>query len=62
MTHTYIGPYPNVLGDGRPVAVDESIEDLDTGHPHNAGLLAKGWIVEVARASTTKAKPTEGDT
>jgi hypothetical protein len=48
MAHVFVGPHPDTLGSGRPLALDQIVEDVDLDDPHNQALIAKGWLVEHA--------------
>lgn len=54
MPHVFVGPHPDVLGDGRVLARDQVVRDVDLDDAHNTALIRKGWLVEHAIA---KPKP-----
>jgi hypothetical protein len=45
MAHVFVGPHPDTLGSGAPLALDQIIEDVDLDDPYNQALITKGWLV-----------------
>jgi hypothetical protein len=46
MPHVYVGPHPNILGNGTPLALDQIIHNVDVEDVHNRTLIARGWLIE----------------
>lgn len=61
-SHVFVGPHPDVLGSGQPLALDQIVEDVDLDDPHNQALVLKGWLVEHAAQKPSPARPRDQST
>jgi hypothetical protein len=52
MIHRYTGPHADTLGNGRPIAPGENVENIDVEHPVNAHMLTTGLLVDVTPEQT----------
>lgn len=56
-THVFVGPHPEVLADGTPVAVG-ALATPDPAAPHDAAIIARGWLItREAHAEATATDP-----
>lgn len=44
--YVFVGPHPDTLADGTPLALGQQVKRVDLGQPHNERLVEKGWLVE----------------
>jgi hypothetical protein len=65
VTYVFVGPHPDTLGDGTPLQLDQIVPSVNLDDPHNAALVAKGWliphIVPKSRPSRQRDNTTEED-
>lgn len=46
-SYVFVGPHPDVLNpDGRPLALDQVVKNVDLKDPHNQRLVDEGWLIE----------------
>lgn len=56
-THIFVGPHPEVLADGTPIACG-ALATPDPAAPHDAAIIARGWLVtREAHAEATATDP-----
>lgn len=58
-SHVFVGPHPEVLADGTPVARG-ALATPNPDSPHDAAVIARGWFVtreEHAEANATDREP-----
>ena len=58
-THVFVGPHPEVLADGTPIAIG-ALATPDPAVPHDAAMIARGWLItreDHAEATATDPEP-----
>ena len=60
-SHVFVGPHPEVLADGTPIARG-ALATPEPAAPHDAAIIARGWLItREAHAEATATDPAEPD-
>lgn len=58
MPYVFVGPHPETLASGSPLALDQVVTDdaVNLDDPHDADLVAKAWLLKQSAAEVARAE------